>query len=132
MLQSARCHPFGQGFMFQFQSTAGADTKVIRKLSGLRKSSRSQRFVFVLTIPAPFVFDSELDLADDSAFELHFPDVGIRCGRDKIANRVAAGAKRFDFVLVCYRQRDLQGTDRGVLHIEDPRSTRIASGLRAE
>ena len=64
-----------QRVVFYLQSPAGADTKMIRKLSGLRESGRTQHFVFVLAIPAPFVFDSELDSSDHPAFELNFPNV---------------------------------------------------------
>ena len=41
--------------MFQFQSTACTDSKVIRDLASLRKLDRAENFLFVFAITATFV-----------------------------------------------------------------------------
>src|SRR6056297_208376 len=89
-----------QGIGLQFQSSAGANTEVVRQLARLRKLGRAERFVFVRAVATSLVLNTEWDVADDAPFKLDLPDIGIRFRADKVADRVADGSQCLDFIRI--------------------------------
>ena len=90
------CVPVGslptlrQDIVFYLQSSTGAESEIIGKLSCLRELGEAQGFVFIYAITAAFVFDTKIDLVNHTAFEPNFPDVRVGCCSDRSSPLMAA------------------------------------------